>query len=304
MSIVRTLGFIAFVAAGAVVAATPINQTRPLAADGQVSIDNLKGRIVVRTWAQAQVRITGSLGKGVEKLVIEGDGRSLKIQAKYPQNSDHGWFNWGGIGKSAEPTTLEVTVPARASVDVDGVSADIDVQGIAGRKLSVASVSGDVVVSASSPGEASIDNVSGDLTLRMTSPKVKIETVSGDLSLFGGFSGDLNIDSVSGNVKVTSTQVNQVELSTVSGDATLNVALLPNALVKADTLSGGLTLVLPKSTSAQLHAETFSGDIVSPSGHVEKEDGPGETLDTKFGAGQGRIKLETFSGDLNVELQQ
>jgi hypothetical protein len=207
MSIVRSLGFITLFAAGPLFAATPINQTRNLAPDGQVSIDNLKGRIVVRTWAQPQVRITGSLGKGVEKLIVEGDAHSLKIQAKYPQNSDHGWFNWGGLGNNAEPTTLEVTVPSRASVDVDGVSADIDVQGIAGRKLSVDSVSGDVVVSASSPGEASISNVSGDLTLRMTSAKVKIETVSGDLNLFGAFNGDLNIDSVSGNVKMSSTQV-------------------------------------------------------------------------------------------------
>src|SRR5437762_12216339 len=101
--IVRSLAFISLFVAAPLFAATPINQTRPLALDGQVSIDNLKGRIVVRTWAQPQVRITGSLGQGVEKLIIEGDAHSLKIQAKYPQSSDHGWFNWGGIGKSAEP---------------------------------------------------------------------------------------------------------------------------------------------------------------------------------------------------------
>jgi DUF4097 and DUF4098 domain-containing protein YvlB len=93
-------------------------------------------------------------------------------------------------------------------------------------------------------------------------------------------------------------------LSTVSGDAILAMAPLPTATVKVDTLSGGLTLSVPKSTSAQLHAETFSGDIVAPAGHVEKEDGPGETLDARLGNGQGRIKLETFSGDIDVKWQQ
>ena len=60
-------------------AATPINETRPLAAGGRVHIENIKGRVVVRTWAQPQVRITGSLGRGVQKLAVTGGGQSLDI---------------------------------------------------------------------------------------------------------------------------------------------------------------------------------------------------------------------------------
>ena len=65
-----------------------------------------------------------------------------------------------------------------------------------------------------------------------------------------------------------------------------------------------MTLFLPKSTSAQLHAETFSGDIKSIAGKVVKEEGPGENLDTRLGDGQGRIKLESFSGDVRVQWQE
>jgi DUF4097 and DUF4098 domain-containing protein YvlB len=301
---IRSLGFIAVFVAGPLFAATPINQLKPLALDGHVHIDNLKGRIVVRTWAQPQVKITGSLGKGVEKFIVDGDNRSLTIKVKYPQGSGGSWFGWGNSGSSAEPTDLEVTLPAHASVDIDSVSADVDVQGIAGGKLSVDSVSGNIVVAASSPGEASIDNVSGDMTLRMTSSKVKIDNVSGDLNLFGGFNGDLNIDSVSGDVNVTGSQINQLELSSVSGDATLQLAMQPSATLKTDSVSGSLTLILPKAASAQLHAETFSGDIVAPVGNVVKEEyGPGKTLDARLGDGHGRVELETFSGDIKVQLQ-
>ena len=299
-----SFAFIALFAAGPLFAATPINQTRPLALDGKVSIDNLKGRIVVRTWAQPQVRITGSLGEGVEKFTVEGDAHSLTIKVKYPQNTSGGWFSWGKSQSHSEPSTLEVTLPARASVNIDSVSADVDVQGIAGGKLAVDSVSGDVVVSASSPGEANFDNVSGDLNLRLTSSDVKIDTVSGDLTLVGGMTGDLNIDSVSGTVNVTASRINQLELSSVSGDATLNLQLQPSATLKTDSVSGSLTLLLPKTASAQLHAETFSGDIVSPAGHVVKEEyGPGQTLDARLGDGKGQIKLESFSGDIKVQLQ-
>jgi DUF4097 and DUF4098 domain-containing protein YvlB len=251
------------------------------------------------------VRITGSLGKGVEKFIVDGDAHSLNIKVKYPQGKDGGWFGWGkSDSRATEPTTLEITLPARASVAVESVSANVDVQGMAGARLSVENVSGNVVVAASSPGEASLENVSGDLNLRMTSSKVKIDTVSGDLSLQGGFNGDVNIDSVSGQVQVTGSQINQFELSSVSGDSRLQLALQPSATLKTDSVSGSVTLVLPKAASARLHAETFSGDIVSPAGHVVKEEyGPGQTLDTRLGTGQGQIKLETFSGYISVQLQ-
>lgn len=302
--IVRSLGFIALFAAGPLFAASPINQTRPLAPDGQVSIDNLKGRIVVRTWAQPQVRITGSLGQGVEKLIVEGDAHALRIKVKYPQNTGGGWFGMGKSSGQSEPSVVEVTLPAHASVNLESVSANIDVQGIAGGRLAIEDVSGDIVVSASSPGEAKVESVSGDMTLRMTSPKVNIDNVSGDLHLTGGFAGELAIDSVSGQIQVTGSQIKQLQLSSVSGDASLQLSPQPSATIKTDSVSGSVSLILPKATSAQLSAETFSGDISSPVGHVVKEEyGPGQSLHARLGDGQGQVRLESFSGDIKVQLQ-
>ena len=283
-------------------AATPINETRPLAADGSVSIDNVKGRIVVRTWAQPQVKIGGSLGAGVEKLEIDGDGKSLHIEVKYPRN-DNGFRLWGDTGR-AEPTVLEVTVPQRASLDIDSVSADVDVQQAAGRRLSVESVSGQVSVTASSPGEAKIESVSGDILLRMTTPSAHVESVSGDVDLQGGLTGEVHLETVSGNAKLVARSLRQLEMSTVSGDLNVQTALTPDATVKSESVSGDLTLALPRDTGAQLHVETFSGDIDSPVGQVEREEaGPGRSLDVRLGDGHGRIDLESFSGDVNLKLQ-
>src|SRR4051794_39243249 len=91
---IRLCGVLAMFAIAPAFAATPINETRPLAPDGTVSIENVKGRIVVRTWANPQVKITGSLGKGVEKLDIDGDAHSLDIKVKYPNGGSH-WKPWG-----------------------------------------------------------------------------------------------------------------------------------------------------------------------------------------------------------------
>jgi hypothetical protein len=298
---IRIYGAVGLLLAAPAFAATPINETRPLDANGQVHIENVKGRIVVRTWAQPQVRITGSLGKGVEKLDISGDAHSLDIEVKYPNG--RGWNLWGHDDSRSEPTILEVSIPQHASLDIESVSADVDVQQMAGRKLAVSSVSGAVVVTASSPGEASFENVSGDTTLRITTRSAKAESVSGDVKLQGGLNGEVSLESVSGNLDLTAQALDSLKVSTVSGDVNLRAALRPAGVIKAETLSGELLLSLPASTSAKLHAESFSGDIESAAGKVDSEEhGPGKSLDAVLGNGQGQINLESFSGDLRLQL--
>src|SRR5690606_23367843 len=115
-------------------AATPINETRPLDARGEVEVSNLKGSIEVRTWDRDEVRITGSLGEGVERLEIGDGGAKLVVRARYPRNS-----------RNSEPTALILEIPRHASLDVDSVAASVDVQGVAGAELEIETVSGDVV---------------------------------------------------------------------------------------------------------------------------------------------------------------
>ncbi len=291
------------VATPAAFAASPINQTRPLAVDGQVSIDNVQGRVTVRTWNRPEVRITGSLGEGVEKLVIEGDATDLRIEVRYPK-SGGGWFGWGGGGKGPEPTMLEISVPAKASVSVDAVSANVDVAGTGGRRLALASVSGDVLVRGARAEEASFESVSGDVDVEVDSRNVSAETVSGDLLVKGRVGGRIGLDTVSGDATLAAGIVERLSLSSVSGDAHLSVGLAASGSITADSVSGNVDLVLPRETSARLTIETFSGGISSPVGKVRSEEyGPGQSLEAKMGAGSGSIRLESFSGNVRVSVK-
>jgi DUF4097 and DUF4098 domain-containing protein YvlB len=296
----RFLALGALALAGAAAAATPVDQTRPLDADGQVSIDNVKGSIVVRTWDRPEVKITGSLGEGVTELRVEGDARDLQIEVRYPEQ--RGLFNWGSNGTG--PSDLQVTVPARAAVVVDSVSANVDVSGVGGRRLSVDSVSGNVLVRASRAGEASFDSVSGDLDLEVESADTRADTVSGDLTLRGRLTGEVSLDTVSGDARLQAGPLSELSLSSVSGDADLRTALATGGSIRADSVSGRLSLTLPKAVSARLRVETFSGDILSPVGEVQTEEyGPGKRLDARLGSGSGDIRLESFSGDVRLTFE-
>ncbi|WP_374603644.1 DUF4097 domain-containing protein [Arenimonas sp.] len=279
-------------------AATPIDQTRPLSADGSVRVENLKGEVVVRTWDRPEVRVTGSLGEGVEKLDIGPGGDSLSISVKYPRSG--GWF---GGGERSEPSRIEVRMPAGASLDVDVVSADVDVEGLAGRRLAVDSVSGGVRVRASRPGEARFDLVSGDLQGELDSPDIAVDTVSGDVRLSGRGGGELGVDTVSGDASLVFDSLRRVVMDSVSGDLALQAALAPGGRIGADTVSGGVRLRLPADSSARLSVETFSGGISSPVGEVKTEKyGPGKSLEARVGGGDGDVRLVTFSGDVRIEL--
>lgn len=288
-------------AAPALAAGTPINETRPLAADGRVSIENLKGEVRVRTWDRPEVRISGTLGEGAERLAVDGGGTSLRIEARYPRRQG-GWFGWGG--DDSGPTVLEVTLPVGASLDVDTVSADIDVEGVAGERLDLESVSGRVAVRGGRPGVARVSSVSGSLDVRVDGQDVGVETVSGDILLQGAIGGRVSVETVSGDATLVAGPLDRLSHSTVSGDARLEAGLRPGGTLRAESVSGGLDITLPAATSARLAVETFSGGISSPVGEVKTEQyGPGKSLSARLGGGDGDIRLESFSGDVRIKLK-
>lgn len=297
LPLLRATVLASLVAGASALAATPINETRPLPATGHVSIDNLKGSITVRTWDRAEVRLGGSLGEGVEKLEIDTRGDRLVVTVRYPQRS--GWF--GGGSSKAEPTALEVTVPATAGLKVSSVSASIDVAGTRGPRLALASVSGDVRVRDARAGEASFETVSGNVDAEVASSSTTAETVSGDLRLRGALDGRIEVESVSGDLGLRAGRVARLDASSVSGDADLQFSMAPGARVNAETLSGDLTLRLPADASGRIQASSFSGSIRSPVGKVVTERyGPGSSLSGTLGDGDADLQLESFSGDIRI----
>ena len=292
--LVVSLWALAFSISMPVHAATPIDQTRSLDPRGRVEIDNLKGRVEVRGWDRAEVKITGSLGDGVEKLVVEGDGNALRIKAKYPSRSNR-----------TEPTILILQVPLRAELEVDTVSADIDVHGMASREMSLESVSGDIAANGA-PGRAQVESVSGDIRLTFNSGNVDVSTVSGDLVLSGRLNGEVSVETVAGDVRIDSKgeRLASFRAGTVSGDIQAVLALADDGVVKMESVSGDLLLMMPRELSAQVSGESFSGDLKAPGAKIDREEfGPGSNFHQQYGAGKGEIRLESFSGDGELRLR-
>lgn len=295
LSFARSVALIAATAiALPAVAATPIDETRPLDARGSIEISNVKGRIEVRAWDREEVRIGGSLGDGVERLQIDGDRRSLEVKVRYPRNS-----------RNAGPTTLVLDVPRQANVEIDGVAATIDVNGVAGDKLDIESVSGSVIA-VGAPREAKVTSVSGNLRLSLNSTTVQAESVSGGISLRGRIADSVKAETVSGSIGIDTREerIRSVSTSSVSGGADIRTGLASGGRIEAESVSGSIRVTAPRSLSANVRGESFSGRLSAPGVSISKPKyGPGSSFEHRYGNGDGEIRMETFSGSAELRLE-
>jgi len=262
-----------------------INERRPLNADAQLVVKNLAGVIEVRGWDRAEIQLSGRLGDDVEKLDISGDADELRIEVRYPRKMR------GGV----DDTDLHLRVPAGVSLDLEAVSADLRVSGVRGA-VKAASVSGDLRLDVGS-SRVIASSVSGSVDLRSAATDVQLTSVSGDLRAMG-LRGALKAETVSGDVDIIGGPFSNLSAETVSGDVKLALSLSDAAEVSAETLSGNLSLRLPQAPDARLIMKTFSGDLSNRFDLSSDEDR--RRYDRKLGNGKGSIKLNSFSGDIEV----
>ncbi|MBX3689440.1 DUF4097 family beta strand repeat-containing protein [Dokdonella sp.] len=282
--------------AGLASAQTQINQTRPVNSDARIDVSNIKGSISVHGWDKDEVAISGTLGARAKGLSIEGDAAHLQIKVEAPGSTS--WFSWGADTAMGD-TTLELKVPRNAQLKLETVSANVDLSEVNGRSLSVNSVSGKLRLD-SGAGELEVDSISGSVEINGKASKTHVETVSGSI-LSRGLGGEIHFETVSGDIDADNGGYQRLSADSVSGDIKLRGVPASNAEIDVESMSGDINLRLPEGVSAKLDASTFSGDIRSDFGAASKPDhGPGSHLELQLGSAGGEIKIETFSGDIEI----
>ena len=282
--------------ASAASAGTPIDQTRAVNADARIDVSNVKGAVTVSGWDKPEVAISGTLGEGAKGLAVEGDASHLTIKVQAPDKQ--GWFSWGADTRMAD-TQLDLKVPKAAAMKIEVVSADVTLDGVAGRTLDVSSVSGKLRLD-SGAQEIGIGSVSGNIELVGSAERAHLETVSGNIRT-RGLAGQVKFDTVSGDIDADNGTYREINAGTVSGDVNLRGTPAAGARVDVATMSGDVRLYLPADVATRLRASSFSGRIRSDFGEVKRpEHGPGSSLDASTGSGDGQVKIETFSGDIEI----
>jgi DUF4097 and DUF4098 domain-containing protein YvlB len=271
--------------------ASDVNETREMATDGSVIVENMAGSIEFLVWDEARIEINGNLGDNVEKLEISESAKGIHVRVHQKAGVRH-----------VDDTHLSLKVPKAASVEAESVSADIEVDGSEGESIVVNTVSGDVDLKAS-PQRLEVHSVSGDVEFEGATMRSSVETVSGEITV-DGVNGEVNISTVSGDVSLTAPQVDRGRFESVSGDMKLSLAVGDGGRLTSESMSGDLVLRLPAKQQAGFTAQTYSGDIRSDFGEAARgSTGPGSILEYHEGNTGTSIRLDSFSGDIHIRRQ-
>lgn len=269
-------------------AQTPVDQTRPAAPDGAVSIENMSGSVKVTGWDRAEVQVKGTVGEGGE-LSFDGNGKRTHIEV----DADRG--NPMGI-----KSDLEVFVPAGSSLDIEGFQADITVAGVTG-SVNAETVNGSITQSGAAQG-VELQSVNGTVEVTKATGRVQAETVNGTVTVRDA-SGDLEASTVNGKLLVAGGTFERVQLESVAGGVRFEGGLAARGTLSVESVSGPVDLYLPAGIGAEFSVSTFSGDITNELGPAAEKTSrwtPGKELSFTTGSGGVRISVETLSGAVHI----
>ncbi len=249
---------LALVVVGVAWAGQKVRETRPASADVAVDIELVAGSVRVTGWDRKEVEVIADLKGRSQRLAVDGEGDRISIEIEIPD----------GTHEDIDFADLEVKVPRGAGLEVETVSAPVDVSGVA--------------------GALDLSSIAGGITVRGGAGSLEVATVSGDIAIEGGGTlKDGSFESVSGRIEVRAN-------------------LDPRGSFRIETVSGDQVIRVPAGVDARFEASTFSGDIENQLGPGPDRTGsimPSKQLKFSAGKGGARVDLRSFSGTIRIQKQ-
>jgi DUF4097 and DUF4098 domain-containing protein YvlB len=268
-------------------AQTTVDQKRPAAPDGAVSIENMAGSVKVTGWDKAEVQVRGSVGEGGE-LSFGGSGKRTHIEIESDGNP---------MGIKSD---LEIFVPAASSVSIEGFQASIGVTGVVG-SVTAETVNGSIT-QAGAAKQVELQSVNGDIEVTKAAGRIKAEAVNGIVTIRDA-SGELEASTVHGKLHVLGGSYERAEIESVAGLVRFEAALAARAALTVETVSGAVELLLSAGIGAEFAVSSFSGRIsneLGPAAEKSSKWTPQSELNFTTGSGGARISVETLSGAIDI----
>ncbi|WP_394843247.1 DUF4097 domain-containing protein [Pendulispora brunnea] len=245
---------------------------------GTVTIDVVGANLNIIGWAKPEVSVK--------------DTSSSTPRIQFSVNGDRTTV------RSSSGGALEVRVPAASAVEVRSSSGDVQVRDVTGA-LRVDTISGAIEL-AGAPQSIAARTASGDVKVEANTTQTTVRTLSGEIRV-RGVRGTASLDSVSGSVALSGSSFARVDIHNTSSDISFDGQLAAQASFEARSTSGDVRLVLPSSTSSSFELRSYSGSIRSQLGGVRTGD---KQLDFKVGTGASTVRVQTFSGDIAIDVRK
>ncbi|ASP48122.1 DUF4097 family beta strand repeat-containing protein [Cognaticolwellia beringensis] len=289
-----------------------VDESMSLGSITHVTIENLRGEVTVIGNNGDTVSVSGELDDKAEGLTFEKSGSRIIIKVEIPNNSHNSW--------GADGSELTIEMPKHVRVSFKGVSSNInishfthgsEIQTVSGdisakdlmQQIELATVSGNIE-SKNLSGKLRLSSVSGDIHDRNSTGRAHFKTVSGNLSSSSS-ANEISANSVSGDIELKLGKVDELIVSTVSGEFESQLSLNENGLVKMSSVSGDLTVDFTNDVQASFNLKTNAGGNIvnrlTSAKATRAKYGPSSKLSFDTGNASGSVRASTVSGRIEVK---
>lgn len=249
----------------------------------RLELNNFEGSVTVTTWSKNAVRVEAN-PEDREDIEVELRGNVVTVHAD---------------GRDGPPSVdYRLTVPADISLEVDGHSGDVTIDGTRG-EISVETVEGVISVNGGN-GLISLRSVDGDLKLSNAKGRIELNSVDGSLTL-SNIVGEIQAQSVDGEITMDGIESSGVEAQSVDGQITYRGTIKEGGRYRLSSHDGGVTVITPE-INATVSISTFSGDMETDFPCTLTGTRPGKRVNCTMGNGSARVDIESFDG--TVELRK
>lgn len=295
-----------------IMAGEQVDESMSLGNAKSVTIENLRGEVKVTGNNGDTVSVVGELDDKAKGFTFEKSGSRIIIKVEIPHNNHNSW--------GADGSNLIIELPKHVRVSFKGVSSDIDInnftngveiQTVSGdikatslmQQVELATVSGNID-SKNLSGKLRLSSVSGDIDDKNSSGRARFKTVSGSLNSRSS-ANEISANSVSGDIELRLADIDELIVSTVSGEFDSELSLNDDGLLKMSSVSGDLQVDFKNDVQASFSLKTNAGGGITnrlTSAKAKRAKyGPSSKLSFETGTGSGSVRASTVSGHIEVK---
>lgn len=241
-----------------------------------ITVRNASGRIQIRSWRKAAVRIVA-------------DHRTNKVEVDAQQRGNRVEVSTHVLTENTSPADIqadyEITVPEEAELSIRNDAGLVRIEHVI--------------------GDVTVETVAAPVELKQIIGYVNARTVGGSISC-EGCSGRLEASSISGDIRILHSESTHVQARTSTGNILMDSELLPNGLYNLRNYSGQIEVLFSPNDSFDLSAVSMRGRVENEADlkrapHVSQHLPTfARSLFGVYNEGKARLVITSFSGTIRI----
>lgn len=290
-----------------------IDEARLVSANERITLDVMRGEVVIRAGDDNTFRVVGELDEDAEGFELESDNGFTRFIVRMPRNM-RGWNN-----NRNEGSDLEITVPANSEIEFSGVNVSVDIADVSGGAR-VTTVNGEIrasglsefvflktvnggIRSENNRGVVTIETVNGEVRDEGSQGRLSVEAVNGELDIVS-LAQEVTLGVVNGRIDAELSGTQSLDFNGVNGEISIRLSDSVSPRVRGGSVSGEIELAVDNNIEARFDLQTNVGsrlenELTSDEAR-RPQFGPGRNLQFSTGEGSGSVDISTVSGAINL----